>query len=186
MIAAPWSANRVAASSSRRNRASCQSRRSNTASRAAATRAYASRSRACFRRLYQVEREIPSARHGRAALRLGMIPCALRQRSERRRAFSRRSSCRHVASLHWIRFRLIYPEELPRISSVYCSLLDFIGGLARNRTGMEGFAVLCVTIPPRGLCRNEPRGSPPIQRIGFYRKTCFLGTGSGWRGQGGD
>lgn len=58
------------------------------------------------------------------------------------------------------------------------------GGLARNRTGMEGFAVLCVTIPPRGLCRNEPRGSPPIQRIGFYRKTCLLGTGSGWRGRG--
>jgi hypothetical protein len=29
------------------------------------------------------EREIPSARHGRAALRLGMIPCALRQHSER-------------------------------------------------------------------------------------------------------
>ena len=27
------------------------------------------------------------------------------------------------------------------------------GGLARNRTGIEGFAVLCVTIPPRGLCR---------------------------------
>ena len=26
-----------------------------------------------------------------------------------------------------------------------------IGGLARNRTGIEGFAVLCVTIPPRGL-----------------------------------
>ena len=30
------------------------------------------------------------------------------------------------------------------------------GGLARNRTGMEGFAVLCVTIPPRGLCPHEP------------------------------
>ena len=26
-----------------------------------------------------------------------------------------------------------------------------IGGLARNRTGMQGFAVLCVTTPPRGL-----------------------------------
>ena len=25
------------------------------------------------------------------------------------------------------------------------------GGRARNRTGMQGFAVLCVTIPPRGL-----------------------------------
>ena len=26
-----------------------------------------------------------------------------------------------------------------------------IGGLARNRTGVQGFAVLCVTTPPRGL-----------------------------------
>src|SRR5690606_9885406 len=25
------------------------------------------------------------------------------------------------------------------------------GGLARNRTGVQGFAVLCVTAPPRGL-----------------------------------
>ena len=25
-----------------------------------------------------------------------------------------------------------------------------IGGLARNRTGVQGFAVLCVTTPPRG------------------------------------
>ena len=25
------------------------------------------------------------------------------------------------------------------------------GGLARNRTGLQGFAVLCVTVPPRGL-----------------------------------
>ena len=58
------------------------------------------------------------------------------------------------------------------------------GGLARNRTGMEGFAVLCVTIPPRGLCRNEPRGSPPIQSIGFYRKTCFLGTEADGGGRG--
>ncbi len=48
--------------------------------------------RVALRRLYQVEREIPSARHGRAALRLGMIPCALRQHSERNRSFSRRSS----------------------------------------------------------------------------------------------
>ena len=26
----------------------------------------------------------------------------------------------------------------------------FFGGHAQNRTGMEGFAILCVTIPPRG------------------------------------
>ena len=26
-----------------------------------------------------------------------------------------------------------------------------IGGLAQNRTGVQGFAVLCVTTPPRGL-----------------------------------
>ena len=26
----------------------------------------------------------------------------------------------------------------------------FFGGHAQNRTGVEGFAILCVTIPPRG------------------------------------
>jgi hypothetical protein len=35
---------------------------------------------------------MPKASHGRCAGRLGMIPCARRQRSERNRAFSRRSS----------------------------------------------------------------------------------------------
>ena len=29
------------------------------------------------------------------------------------------------------------------------------GGLARNRTGVQGFAVLCVTTPPRGLLRSN-------------------------------
>ncbi len=33
------------------------------------------------------------------------------------------------------------------------------GGLARNRTGVQGFAVLCVTTPPRGLRRPRPRRS---------------------------
>ena len=47
--------------------------------------------RAFFRRLYHVEREMPSASHGCFAGRRGPIPCALRQRSERKRAFSRRS-----------------------------------------------------------------------------------------------
>jgi hypothetical protein len=41
---------------------------------------------------FAAEREIPSASHGRCAGRLGMIPCALRQRSEHNRAFSRRSA----------------------------------------------------------------------------------------------
>jgi hypothetical protein len=27
---------------------------------------------------------------------------------------------------------------------------ELIGGLVRNRTGMQGFAILCVTTPPRG------------------------------------
>jgi hypothetical protein len=36
--------------------------------------------------------EFPSASHGRCAGRLGMIPCARRQRSERRRARSRFSA----------------------------------------------------------------------------------------------
>jgi hypothetical protein len=35
-----------------------------------------------------------------------------------------------------------------------------LGGLARNRTGVQGFAVLCVTTPPRGLCRTARRIGP--------------------------
>lgn len=33
-------------------------------------------------------------------------------------------------------------------------MLGKSGGLARNRTGVQGFAVLCVTTPPRGLPRD--------------------------------
>jgi hypothetical protein len=29
--------------------------------------------------------------------------------------------------------------------------LENAGGLARNRTGVDGFAIRCVTTPPRGL-----------------------------------
>ena len=29
-------------------------------------------------------------------------------------------------------------------------MIDFTGGHAQNRTGIKGFAILCVTIPPRG------------------------------------
>jgi hypothetical protein len=35
-----------------------------------------------------------------------------------------------------------------------------LGGLAQNRTGMQGFAVLCVTIPPRGLNSRETLFTP--------------------------
>ena len=31
----------------------------------------------------------------------------------------------------------------------------FFGGHAQNRTGIEGFAILCVTIPPRGQFCNK-------------------------------
>ena len=47
--------------------------------------------RRCLR-LYHVERETPSASHGCFAGRLGPMPCARRHRSERKRAFSRRSA----------------------------------------------------------------------------------------------
>jgi hypothetical protein len=79
-------------SRSRLNAAARLSARANIAWLCAALAANTSRSRACFRRLYHVEREIPSASHGRCAGRLGMIPCARRQRSERSRALSRRSA----------------------------------------------------------------------------------------------
>ncbi|MEY3233719.1 MAG: hypothetical protein RL230_990 [Pseudomonadota bacterium] len=32
------------------------------------------------------------------------------------------------------------------------------GGLARNRTGVHGFAIRCVTTPPRGLLDAEAGG----------------------------
>ena len=37
-----------------------------------------------------------------------------------------------------------------RFLNIMKSLRDLSGGLARNRTGVQGFAVLCVTTPPRG------------------------------------
>jgi hypothetical protein len=49
-------------------------------------------SRARLRRMYHVERLTPAASHGCFAGRLGPIPCARRQRSERKRFFSRRSA----------------------------------------------------------------------------------------------
>jgi Family of unknown function (DUF5681) len=52
-------------------------------------------------RRYQVLRDIPSASHGRCAGFLGIIPCARRQRSERKRAFSRLSAAVMIsAPLH--------------------------------------------------------------------------------------
>jgi hypothetical protein len=47
-------------------------------------------SRAFLRRLYHVERLTPAASQGRCAGRLGPIPCARRQRSERKRITVRR------------------------------------------------------------------------------------------------
>jgi hypothetical protein len=54
-------------------------------------------SRARLRRLYHVERLTPSASQGCFAGRLGPMPCALRQRCERKRSFSRRSASVIVA-----------------------------------------------------------------------------------------
>ncbi len=61
-------------------------------SRLARVQATAAASRACFLRLYHVDLETPAANHGLCAGRLGPMPCALRQRSDRKRAFSRRSA----------------------------------------------------------------------------------------------
>jgi hypothetical protein len=67
------------------------------------------------------------------------------------------------------------------------------GGLAQNRTGMQGFAVLCVTIPPRGLfaaagglialCFTSDNLRPPnvlyqtilMQKLGENRHTVIEG-----------
>ena len=68
------------------------------------------------------------------------------------------------------------------------------GGLARNRTGVRGFAVRCVTTPPRGRSRlryQRDRGAtrapeaPPVRfgsRIGYGRvMACKMCRGSGCR-----
>ena len=41
-------------------------------------------------------------------------------------------------------------------------VIDFIGGEYRNRTGVHGFAIRCVTTPPtrRSLGRSIPRSKP--------------------------
>lgn len=46
---------------------------------------------------------------------------------------------------------LTVPAPWSRLSRCRRHTVGDIGGLARNRTGVQGFAVLCVTTPPRGL-----------------------------------
>ena len=48
------------------------------------------------------------------------------------------------------------------------------GGLARNRTGVQGFAVLCVTTPPRGLKSTGYQDNPLNSRIGSIWKAARL------------
>jgi hypothetical protein len=50
-------------------------------------------------------------------------------------------------------FRPVSKTDFPLTVPFCLPAAGLYGGLARNRTGIEGFAVLCVTIPPRGLCR---------------------------------
>jgi hypothetical protein len=55
----------------------------------------------------------------------------------------------------WCLFRPDVVEILDRCDGIAlrsspCQMRKDIGGLARNRTGVQGFAVLCVTTPPRG------------------------------------
>jgi hypothetical protein len=53
--------------------------------------------------------------------------------------------------------------------SLRLNALSVSGGPSRNRTGVQGFAVLCVTTPPSGLgvLRSLPRRSPSGQPRGF-------------------
>ena len=52
-----------------------------------------------------------------------------------------------------------------------------VGGLGGNRTPVQGFAVLCVTTPPRGLCRAAPWGHPatPVRAAGSGRAVSSRG-----------
>jgi hypothetical protein len=67
--------------------------------------------RARLRRLYHVDRETPSASQGCFAGRLGPMPCALRQRSERKRFFSRRSGSIIVGPLCLGSLDTVRPQE---------------------------------------------------------------------------
>lgn len=55
--------------------------------------------------------------------------------------------------------RFIQDLNIPSTVSNTIAFFDKNGGLARNRTGLQGFAVLCVTVPPRGLMEKNPRRS---------------------------
>ena len=46
-------------------------------------------------------------------------------------------------------------EELDQDTFFYKQNNKNFGGHAQNRTGIEGFAILCVTIPPRGQIYNK-------------------------------
>jgi hypothetical protein len=85
MIAAVSRSSAAQRARSRDNSAAKNSARVNAAHAAAACCAR-------LRRLYHVLRLMPSASQGRCAGRRGPMPCARRQRSERKRFFSRRSA----------------------------------------------------------------------------------------------
>ncbi len=40
-------------------------------------------------------------------------------------------------------------------------VIDFIGGEYRNRTGVHGFAIRCVTTPPTRLCGLNQKPNRP-------------------------
>ena len=54
-------------------------------------------------------------------------------------------------------------NRLDEIGKLPVATQDF-GGLARNRTGVQGFAVLCVATPPRGRRRPTARSEALIAR----------------------
>ena len=52
--------------------------------------------------------------------------------------------------------------------------IDVGGGLARNRTGVHGFAVRCVTTPPRGHPKTRPAG-PDVRRTAALTEAAGAG-----------
>ena len=57
----------------------------------------------------------------------------------------------------FVTYKTIKENLIAQIHHYFDSKLNsfFSGGHAQNRTGIQGFAILCVTIPPRGQIHNK-------------------------------
>ena len=60
---------------------------------------------------------------------------------------------------------------------VFWQVIESIGGEYRNRTGVDGFAIRCVTTPPTRLCgvkTNASMFSRPGHLVGCHKNRLVL------------